>query len=30
MRERVHRFGGTLEIVSGSSGTHVIAKLPVH
>ena len=30
MRERVHRFGGTLEILSGSSGTHVIAKLPVH
>jgi signal transduction histidine kinase len=30
MRERVHRFGGTLEILSGSSGTHVVARLPIH
>ena len=30
MRERVHRFGGTLEIVSGPSGTQVIARLPIH
>lgn len=29
MRERVHRFGGTLEILSSSSGTHVIARLPI-
>jgi signal transduction histidine kinase len=29
MRERVHRFGGTLEISSGSSGTQVVARLPV-
>lgn len=30
MRERVHRFGGTLDISSGSSGTQVVARLPVH
>jgi len=30
MRERVHRFGGTLDIASGSSGTHVVARLPIH
>ncbi len=30
MRERVNRFGGTLEILSDSSGTHVVARLPIH
>jgi signal transduction histidine kinase len=30
MRERVHRLGGKLEILSDSSGTHVVAKLPIH
>ena len=30
MRERVHRLGGKLEILSDSSGTHVIARLPNH
>jgi signal transduction histidine kinase len=29
MRERVNRFGGTLEILSDSSGTHVVARLPI-
>lgn len=30
MRERVHRFGGTLEISSDPSGTRVFATLPIH
>ena len=30
MRERVHRLGGKLDILSDSSGTHVVAKLPIH
>jgi signal transduction histidine kinase len=30
MRERVHRLGGKLEMLSDSSGTHVVAKLPIH
>ena len=30
MRERVHRLGGTLEISSDGSGTHVLASLPIH
>ena len=30
MRERVHRLGGTLEILSDGSGTHVLASLPIH
>lgn len=30
MRERVHRLGGKLEISSSSSGTHVVARLPIH
>jgi two-component system NarL family sensor kinase len=30
MRERVHRLGGTLDFLSSSSGTHVVARLPIH